>query len=44
MKNQQYKRRDYTKGKLLDRGGSSEVYEGINNKSGKLLAIKTVKL
>ncbi|KAM3141249.1 hypothetical protein pb186bvf_006634 [Paramecium bursaria] len=44
VKNQQYKRRDYTKGKLLDRGGSSEVYEGINNKSGKLLAIKTVKL
>ncbi|CAK88137.1 unnamed protein product (macronuclear) [Paramecium tetraurelia] len=37
-------KRDYKKGDLIGTGAFSEVYQALDNKTGKLLAIKTVKL
>ncbi|CAK58413.1 unnamed protein product (macronuclear) [Paramecium tetraurelia] len=37
-------KRDYKKGELIGTGAFSEVYQALDNKTGKILAIKTVKL
>ncbi|CAD8059539.1 unnamed protein product [Paramecium sonneborni] len=37
-------KRDYKKGDLIGKGAFSEVYQALDNKTGKILAIKTVKL
>ncbi|CAD8053491.1 unnamed protein product [Paramecium sonneborni] len=39
-----YKKRDYKKSELIGKGSQFEVYQALDNKTGKILAIKTVKL
>ncbi|CAK85352.1 unnamed protein product (macronuclear) [Paramecium tetraurelia] len=39
-----YKKRDYKKSELIGKGSLFEVYQALDNKTGKLLAIKTVKI